>query len=67
MQRMDECDQAGCNQSGAHVHLVMQRPEGVDMSDEELQALVQKKFNEQIQKAIREREQAAKKRELGLG
>ncbi len=64
---MDECDQAGCDQTGPHVHLVMRRPEGLVMSDKELQALMQNKFDEQVRVAIRKRERAAKKRELSLG
>ena len=67
VQRMDECDDAACNQTGPHVHLVMKRPEGLDMSNGELQALMQKKFNDQVNKLMRERVQAEKRRKLGLG
>jgi len=67
VERMDECDDAACNQPGPHVHLVRKRPEGLDMSNGELQALMQKKFNDQVNKLMRERVQAEKKRKLGLG
>ncbi len=59
-----DCD---CGRTDPHVHLSMERPEGLDMSEEDLGAFMQKKFNEEVQKAIREKEKAAKKRELGLG
>jgi hypothetical protein len=67
MQFMDECVESDCTQTGPHAHVVMKRPEGLNMSNEELQELMQKKFNDEVKKGMQKRAQAEKRRKLGLG
>ena len=59
--QMDECN---CGNSEPHMHLAVEMPEGTNVSKDELQERVQKLFNEQIEKTIREREQAQKRRDF---
>lgn len=56
-----------CGRTDPHVHIMMERPKDSNLSDEELQAMAQRHFDEAIKKKIREKEQAEKRRKLGLG
>jgi len=59
--QMDECN---CGNNEPHMHVAVKMPEGSNLSEGELQERVQKLFNEQVEKKIREREQAQKRRDF---
>lgn len=56
-----------CGRTDPHIHIMMERPEGSNLSEEEMQAMVQRHFDEVIKEKLREKEQAEKRRKLGLG
>lgn len=59
--QMAECN---CGNSEPHMHVAVKMPDGSDVSDGTLQERVQKLFDEQVEKKIREREQAQKRRDF---
>ena len=58
---MRDCD---CGRTEPHVHIVMERPKGSNLTEAELQEMAQRHFDEAIKKKIHENEQAEKRRKI---